>query len=155
MKAKGLTPPPPLKSNELLAVSYIGDAAAYADAAAELVNFRRSGPLYFLFCHALELALKAYILATGGNRKELKPIRHDLKKLYDRAIALGYRPSDPRIPEIVEWLEPYHSDFSFRYKEATGLRVLPNPEELGTIFKILHNQIEPVTRAAYLNTIQK
>jgi hypothetical protein len=45
MKAKVLTPPQPLKSNELLAVSYIGDAAAYADAGSQLFNFQRSGPV--------------------------------------------------------------------------------------------------------------
>lgn len=157
MKAKVLTPPQPPKPIELLAVSYIGDADAYADAAIQLNDLRNNSPRYFLFCHAIELALKAYILASGGNRKERKPrsVRHHLKNLYDRAKELGYQSSDPRIPEVVEWLEPYHSDFSFRYKEATGLRVLPNPEELGAIFKIMWNEIEPVTRAAFLKTQKK
>ena len=79
-----------MKSNELLAVGYIRDAEGYADAAEQLVEFRNISPRYFLFCHAIELALKAYILATGGDQKELRvTIKHDLQKAYDRATALG------------------------------------------------------------------
>jgi hypothetical protein len=31
-------------------------------------------PKYFLLCHAIELALKAYILAEGGTEKETKQL---------------------------------------------------------------------------------
>ena len=153
MKAKVLTPPRPMKPNELLAVGYIRDAEGYADAAEQLVKFRNNKPRYFLFCHAIELALKAYILATDGDQKELRvTIKHDLQKAYDRATELGYRPTDPRVPEIVEWLDPFHKDYTFRYTEKTGLQILPNPEELADAFKSMLKQIEPVTRAALKKT---
>jgi hypothetical protein len=83
------------------------------------------------------------------------PIRHDLQKLYDLATERGYKSFDPRIPEVVGWLEPHHFDFSFRYKEKTGPRTYPDPKELGEVVKILCRQIEPVTRAAFLKTQQK
>jgi hypothetical protein len=155
MKAKVLTPPRPMKSNELMAVGYIRDAGGYADAAEQLVNFRNHNPRYFLFCHAIELALKSYILAAGGDQKELKTIRHDLQKAYDRARALGYKPTDPSVPDIVETLDPYHKDYTFRYKDKTGLQILPNADELADAVKSMLNQIEPITRAAYLKTQKK
>jgi hypothetical protein len=58
------------KSNELLAIGFANDSEAYIGAAQQLENFRSFGPRYFLFCHALELLLKAQILASGGDQKE-------------------------------------------------------------------------------------
>jgi hypothetical protein len=153
MKAE-VTTPKELKSSELLAVGFIDDARAYVNAAEQLVDFDNVGPRYFLFCHALELALKAYILASGGNQKELQAIRHDLMKGYDRALALGYKPADTRTAEIVAWLNPYHRDHMFRYK-TTGLRILPTGEDLTAVCKSMLNEIRPITRAAYLATNQQ
>jgi hypothetical protein len=42
-------------------------------------------PRYFPYCHAIELALKAYILASGGEDREVRKIKHDLGKAYRRA----------------------------------------------------------------------
>jgi hypothetical protein len=101
-------PVPERKSNELLAVGFATDAEAYIGAAQQLESFRSFGRRYFLFCHALELLLKAQILATGADQEELFEIRHDLEKAYGRAIELGYTPADDRVKQIVVWLAPYH-----------------------------------------------
>jgi hypothetical protein len=84
-------PVPERKTNELLAVGFANDAKAYIGAAHQLEDFSSFGPRYFLFCHALELLLKAQILATGADQEELFEIRHDLEKAYDRAIRAGGR----------------------------------------------------------------
>jgi hypothetical protein len=142
-------PVPDRKTNELLAIGFANDAEAYIGAAQQLEDFRSFGPRYFLFCHALELLLKAQILATGADQEELIKIGHDLGKAYSRAIELGYRPADDRATQIVVWLAPYHKDHTFRYKE-TGYLVVPTGEDLVTIFRSMHLEIEATVRAAYL-----
>jgi hypothetical protein len=135
--------------NEPLAVGFANDAKAYIDAADQLEDFKVIGPRYFLFCHGLELLLKAQILATGGDRAELFAIRHDLEQAYDRAVQLGYQPADDRVKEIIVWLAPYHKHHTFRYKEP-GYRTLPTGEDLTTILRSIHLDIEATARAAYI-----
>ena len=86
------------------ALGFASDAEAYIGAARQLQDFKSFGPRYFLFCHALELLLKAQILATGGDQAELLKIRHDLEKAFNRAVELGYAPIDDRVKHIVIWL---------------------------------------------------
>ena len=73
-------PVPERKSNELLAVGFATDAEAYIGARNSVRIFRSFGPRYLLLCYALELLLKAQILATGADQEELFEIRHDLEK---------------------------------------------------------------------------
>jgi hypothetical protein len=51
----------------------------------------QSLPRYFLLCHAIELALKAYLVFYGATPKELKQtgVRHNLANLLTRAINAG------------------------------------------------------------------
>ena len=47
-------------------------------------------PRYFLLCHAIELALKAYLALYGFTQDELQnEFRHNLEKLLDKAVELG------------------------------------------------------------------
>jgi len=51
-----------------------------------------SWPRYFLFCHSIELVLKAYLVrAAGLTEKQLQdqPYRHNIKNLLNRAIKCG------------------------------------------------------------------
>jgi len=50
-----------------------------------------SWPKYFVFCHSIELVLKAYLAHHGLTEKQLqaRPIGHDIKKLLDEAIRYG------------------------------------------------------------------
>jgi len=52
-----------------------------------------SWPRYFLFCHSIELVLKAYLAHHGLTEKQLqaRPFGHDIKKLLDEAIRYGLR----------------------------------------------------------------
>jgi hypothetical protein len=53
-----------------------------------------SWPRYFLFCHSIELVLKAYLAqAAGLTEKQLQdpPFRHNIKNLLDQAIKWGLR----------------------------------------------------------------
>ena len=50
-----------------------------------------SWPRYFLFCHSVELVLKAYLARHGLTEKQLRdpPFGHDIKNLLDEAIKSG------------------------------------------------------------------
>jgi hypothetical protein len=53
-----------------------------------------SWPRYFLFCHSIELVLKAYLAqAAGLTEKQLQdpPFRHNIKNLLDQAMKCGLR----------------------------------------------------------------
>ena len=52
-----------------------------------------SWPRYSLFCHSIELVLKAYLAHHGLTEKQLQnpPYRHNIKNLLNRAIKCGLR----------------------------------------------------------------
>ena len=137
-------------ANGTMAYHFVSDARNYLNVARIIQPpFEISSPRYFLLCHAIELCLKAYILASGGEQSELKgSLSHRLKQTFERAVTLGYQPSDERVDELVTWLSPFHEDYSFRYKK-TGRKELPPPETVIEILASMLVQIEPVARAAY------
>jgi hypothetical protein len=109
-----------------LAHNYLDDAEAYLSAAKQLDGHASHfSPKYFLLCHAIELALKAYILGQGGTEKEAKKIRHDLTAAWSRAVALGF-PSSTELETIVRLVAPPHRDYSFRYSNQSWTHMLPS-----------------------------
>lgn len=56
-----------------------------------------SWPRYFLLCHAIELALKAFLTRQGVTASRLKQIdlRHDLANLLAEAVNLGLALGSP------------------------------------------------------------
>ena len=84
------------------AMAFLNMARDYADAANELYmvadarpkihgHMPLSSPLYFLYSHAVELALKAFLTANNVPINELTDhkVRHNLPKLYDQSRNLG------------------------------------------------------------------
>jgi hypothetical protein len=82
-----------------------------------------SWPRYFLLCHSIELALKAFLLHRGATLDELKDfdLRHNLDKLIDEAVAKGLH-LKPETQDAVKVLTDAHSKFWHRYPKAEGLR---------------------------------
>jgi hypothetical protein len=68
-----------------------------------------SWPRYFLFCHSIELVLKAYLAHTGLTEKQLQnpPIRHNIKNLLDKAIKCGLSLSAGARDKIEDLTETY------------------------------------------------
>jgi hypothetical protein len=67
----------------ILANQFWIDAKAYVQAAEVLISSSTPNinqPLYFLLSHALELTLKAYLLARGADEADLIKIGHNLKR---------------------------------------------------------------------------
>jgi hypothetical protein len=90
-------------------------------------------PAYYLYCHAIELALKAYLRGTGESITDLKRIGHDLSKAYKKALTIGLKDICELTPELVEAIElanPIYSTKEFEYMKV-GAKTLPN-------IKVLH-----------------
>jgi hypothetical protein len=102
---------------DILSNQFLIDACAYFNAADILIRDPSpdvNQPAYFLMSHALELMLKAYILASGGTYDEVVSLGHNIQKAHARAEALGLRiEDDHRV--LIEGLSEFHDAFIFRY----------------------------------------
>jgi HEPN domain-containing protein len=79
-----------------------------------------SWPRYFLLCHSIELALKAYLTLHGESESDLIKIGHDLKKLLRHARKLGLT-LEPDTQEAIKLLARAHNEHWARYpKEFSG-----------------------------------
>ncbi len=132
-----------------LAVRFLTDAKEYLQTARALEHIEDrlpAGPYYFLLCHAIELVLKSFLATRGATEEQLtKRFGHKLLKAYKRAQTRGLSPSDPRIPEIIEWMHPFHEGMVFRYRQ-TGSKRLPAFGELLDAVASLIGDVEPVVR---------
>ena len=139
------------KPLQLVAAGFIDDAEEYVESARQLVAIkggtrRWSGPIYFLLGHAMELALKAYLAASGVSMGTLRRrIGHDLKLALRRAQEHGYVPTDA-FTELAQWLAPYHLDHFFRYRKGNGSHQLPAASEAAEIIADAINAIERYVR---------
>lgn len=125
-------------------------AHAYAASAMTLneVNvdtIHSDAPVRFLFSHAIELYLKAYLLLKGVTVEELRSraLGHDLNGLTSRAVKLGLSVSK----EYRLSMEVANEAILDRYIE-TGARTVLLPEGLSAICANLHEQIGPAVYIA-------
>ena len=98
-------------------------------------------PAYYLYCHSIELALKAYLRGTGASIKDLKRIGHDLSKAYKKALGTGLKDKCTLTPEqigAIELVNPIYSKKEFEYIKV-GFRTLPNIDVLySTAISLIH-----------------
>ena len=80
-----------------------------------------SWPRYFAFCHAIELSLKAYLLACGVGETELRApgVRHNLDVLLEKAVTAGLSVGALCQSEL-QLLHQAHSRFWPRYPKTSG-----------------------------------
>jgi hypothetical protein len=98
-----------------------------------------SAPQYFLIFHAIELALKAFLIGKGLTTAKLKkpPFGHNLVKLYEIAQKHGLRLPVADVDKFLAWINEYHDrDALIRY-EFTTTRTLPMVEVLSPIVAAL------------------
>jgi hypothetical protein len=76
----------------------------------------KSWPRYFTLCHAIELALKGYLVALDPARRNIfnEPLRHDLNLLMNEAISGGLSLSAETQASIND-LQQAHKKFWHRY----------------------------------------
>jgi hypothetical protein len=74
-----------------------------------------SWPRYFLLCHSIELALKAYLALVGTTPEQLKKdFGHKLNQLVDEAVEKGL-PLTTTTQEEIKHLNVAHTEFRHRY----------------------------------------
>jgi hypothetical protein len=137
------------------------DAQAYVRAADILVRDGSSdidAPTYFTLSHALELALKAYLVAEGQvSDEELRALNHDIQTIYDRAAALGLNLTNQSAVPLIRMFSDFHKAMVFRYPIITkddGSLVLRGTlvcasEAFSIISEILRQVHAPVLRARF------
>lgn len=98
---------------------------------------------YYLVCRSLELSLKAYLLASGVTRQEIKNTRqlgHDIQKLLQKAISLkinSISPISSMQEQEIQKANGWYTRKGFEYFElqniVDGEETLP---DLGALVKV-------------------
>ena len=118
--------------------SYAASAMKLAEV--KIATSHSDAPIRFLFSHAIELYLKAYLLLQGITVGELRSraLGHNLKKLTSKAVTLGLAvPTEHRQSMVLANENEANLD---RYIK-TGSRSVLLPEGLSEICSNLHEQI--------------
>ncbi|THD70427.1 MAG: hypothetical protein E7813_08350 [Bradyrhizobium sp.] len=110
-------------SDKDMAVIFKKDAGDYMIAAENLRVDENSiwlvGPTNFMRSHAIELLLKAALLANGWTVEQCrKKLGHKLVEAMDEAEALGLTLTD-QTKNVIRTLSPLHEDYTFRYQTRT------------------------------------
>jgi hypothetical protein len=118
-------------------------ASAYRALAAEIANgaesmwSQDSVAQHIAVFHAIELALKGYLIHSGLTEKELqKKFSHDLEMLFAEAKSRGLVVKLPNVDEIVAWSNEHHKDGLIRYDISQFSR-LPKCEVLFPIVEAI------------------
>lgn len=117
---------------------------------------------YYLLCRALELTLKAFLLARGLSKKELKNMKkygHDLEKLFNISDEMGLRSithiSD-EYKQLVSASNDYYGSKAFEYfdvyRAMQGYSGLPDINKLDEFVGQLIADLEPCIRNEVLST---
>jgi hypothetical protein len=122
------------RSQDARPIAFVNMARRYYEAASVLVRAAKDAPpistdpTYFLFLHAIELALKGYLRAHDVPILGTTWETHDLPKLYEKCQAMGLvvGPDDRvDISNIVNLLDSSNEFQGLRYFNIKS-RVLPN-----------------------------
>lgn len=105
----------------------------------------RDSPRDYLYYHAIELYLKAYLRLKGLTVAQLKKIGHGIDKLHAAAVEAGLT-DDPEDREVI-------ADIGDNYLPSryirTGAFRRPTPEALWGVCRVLHAEIEPQVNATW------
>jgi len=87
-------------------------------------------PRYFALCHAIELALKAFLLAHGWSDQQTRDFkfRHNISKLMTEAIALGLNIS-PTARSEIDLLSEAHKKYLPRYPQGGAVFTIEQFEQ--------------------------
>jgi hypothetical protein len=122
-------------------------ASGYRALASEIANGAESMFLpdsvaqHIAVFHAIELALKGYLIHSGLTEKKLREkFSHDLEKLFAKAKARGLVVNLPHVDEIIAWSNEYHKDGLIRY-DIGQFSELPKCEVLFPIVDVIVDAI--------------
>ena len=111
-----------------------------------------SDTTYYLLGHAIEVALKSFLLANGSSYGTLKKkLGHNLSKTARRVINAGSSSVSPVVQEhlgAIDMLNPYYQAKEFEYR-VTGPKTYPVKEALFAFLDAVIPKIEPIAMSVY------
>jgi len=126
--------------------SYFSSATALE--AVKVNATHRNAPVYYLYYHAIELYLKAHLLAHGTTVQELvSQYSHRICKIADEAKRNGLTLRDTD-EEIIKYMGETNAVIETRYI-VTGSKVLPLFSSLQNTCLYLHQTIEPSVKESF------
>jgi hypothetical protein len=109
-----------------------------------LVGTLERFPLYLLYGHGIELALKAFLISQGVTEKKLRDIGHDLTKALHAAQAHDSFESPPEYDlQVIDLLNPYYKGKEFEYL-VPGAKQFPQADDLGEVAHRLLAALRPI-----------
>jgi hypothetical protein len=119
-------------------------AASYRGAADALGTMKLSTthpetPRSFLYVHAIELYIKAFLRASGCSLDEIEALRHNWQRLRSAYEENGGRLTDEDV-DVVRNLAASNASIRFRYIE-TGFSSWATPEALSRTAESLHDTV--------------
>jgi hypothetical protein len=74
----------------------------------------------------MELALKAYLAASGVSQKKLRSrVGHNIELAFQYAQRrFGFTAADARFPDLVGWLAPFHLDHRVEEPSTASIAVI-------------------------------
>lgn len=126
-------------------------ADEYVDAGDKLkpqLNTPGRFPLYLLYCHGIELGVKAFLISQGITDGALRDLGHDLTRALRaaRKHASFVSPSKTDL-RLICWVNPYYKGKEFEYL-FPGAKSLPQPDTLGRVAHRLLTRLKPIIRKA-------
>jgi hypothetical protein len=122
----------------------------HAGVDAKELRLRFEMPIYYLYSHAVELALKSYLRTCGVSVKDLgRKFGHDLNRLLQGCVERGLvlKPvPEAFVPEMVGMLADLGRNHEFRYV-TIGLKRYPELVDVSTACDMLFDAIRPTVRA--------
>jgi hypothetical protein len=141
-------------------LGFLNYAGSFLDAARHLaraadtgeLRLRFDAPVYFLYSHALELTLKAFLRAKGYSAQRLgsREFGHKLGVLWRECIKEGFSAdpaNDAFLEAMIDVLDPLATAYEFRYLKI-GPKQVPQLDELELAIGRLRAAVEPVVRSA-------
>ncbi len=124
---------------------------------AKTLRLRFEMPAYYLYSHAIELTLKAFLRARGLTALELgrRPWSHDLRNLWAGCFERGFTldlHARSNTCAVVEALAPYAATYEFRYVQI-GAKTLPTLGVVREAAETLHATIKPIAVATVAGPI--
>ena len=134
--------------------AYFDAARGYQSAADRLLLSTESGekllirdPTYFLYAHAVELALKACLLSRGFNPPRRGPVGHRIDGLYHECRGhnlLGANDANREINNLIYLLGTGNEYHQYRYPDKPAIpRAIPDLSWSREVVERLMAEVEP------------
>lgn len=118
---------------------YLDMAESYCEAARRMLpaDPLTRAPFYMVTAHAIELALKAVLLAQGDDMEAIIAFGHSLAGCRARAVRHGFTgAASPGIAEPIDLVSPGHQAQAFRYPQFPNWETPPAEDLLSAATRL-------------------